>query len=326
MPDAWHPDVRGSGACAPSPVAINYTCCWLGRTHAMRSANARDRDSRLPKPATRRLIESFVRQMIQRNTLRSALVLLLVSLQVFPASAWVFPEHRDIAALAMQKLDETGKPVCRRFGQRLAPDTSSACVRSRPIRRKQIVFNFAAWAAISGDHSCSAQEMLGTALSAPWVSGVERVSARLKAQLAAASRQSDRTNAVRNSDLALERTDPEYVTRASSNNAHFLLARPGVNMDPEAYVRLALGPTAEVNALATYAWYHLRALDRRVPSPAGWSPLPRTPVPSARRSPMKLSRCTSSRTASRQATSRETGEPQPCARGRTTFIVSTVLR
>jgi hypothetical protein len=122
--------------------------------------------------------------------------------------------------------------------------------------------DFAAWAAISGDHSCSAQEMLGTALSAPWVSGVERVSARLKAQLAAASRQSDRTNAVRNSDLALERTDPEYVTRASSNNAHFLLARPGVNMDPEAYVRLALGPTAEVNALATYAWYHLRALDR----------------------------------------------------------------
>src|ERR1035441_7763838 len=79
-------------------------------------------------------------------------------------------------------------------------------------------------------------------------------------QLAAASRRSDRTNAVRNSDLALERTDPEYVTRASSNNAHFLLARPDINMDPETYVRLALSPKSEVNALATYAWYHLRAL------------------------------------------------------------------
>jgi len=51
------------------------------------------------------------------------------------------------------------------------------------------------------------------------------------------------TNAVRNSDLALQRTDPEYVTRASSNNAHFLLARPDINMDPEAYARLALGQT-----------------------------------------------------------------------------------
>jgi hypothetical protein len=122
--------------------------------------------------------------------------------------------------------------------------------------------DFAAWAAVSGDHSCSAQEMLSTVLTAPWVLGVEKVAARLKAQLAAAKRRSDRTNAVRNSDLALERTDPEYVTRASSNNAHFSLARPDVNMDPEAYARLALGPKAEVNALATYVWYHLRALDR----------------------------------------------------------------
>lgn len=135
------------------------------------------------------------------------------------------------------------------------------CAKSSDPAQTSCV-DFAAWAAISGDHSCSAQQMLGTVLTAPWVLGVERVSARLKAQLAAASRRSDRTNAVRNSDLALQRTDPEYVTRASSNNAHFLLARPDINMDPEAYARLALGPNAEVNALATYVWYHLRALDR----------------------------------------------------------------
>jgi hypothetical protein len=122
--------------------------------------------------------------------------------------------------------------------------------------------DFAAWAAISGDHSCSAQEMLGTSLAAPWILGVEKVGARLKAQLAVAKLRSDRSNAVRNSDLALERTDPQYVTRASSNNAHFLLARPDINMDPESYVRLALSPKSEVNSLATYAWYHLRALDR----------------------------------------------------------------
>ena len=194
--------------------------------------------------------------------LRSALVLLLVSLQAFPASAWVFPEHRDIAALAMQKLDAERQARLQalwteaRTGHELrlcaqdSDPTQSSCI------------DFAAWAAISGDHSCSAQEMLNTSLTAPWILGVEKVGAKLKAQLAVAKRRSDRSNAVRNSDLALERTDPQYVTRASSNNAHFLLARPDVNMTPETYVRLALSTKSEVNSLATYAWYHLRALDR----------------------------------------------------------------
>jgi len=68
--------------------------------------------------------------------------------------------------------------------------------------------------------------MLRTVLDAPWIIGVAQVSARLKTQLAAALRRDQRVNAVRDSDIALQRTDPEYVTRASSNNAHFLLARP----------------------------------------------------------------------------------------------------
>ena len=190
------------------------------------------------------------------------MVLLLVSLQAFPASAWVFPEHRDIAALGVQKLDlDRQTRLQTLWSEARTGYEQRLCAKSSDPAETSCV-DFAAWAAISGDHSCSAQEMLGTVLTAPWILGVERVSARLKAQLAAASRRSDRTNAVRNSDLALERTDPEYVTRASSNNAHFLLARPDINMDPEAYARLALGPNAEVNALATYVWYHLRALDR----------------------------------------------------------------
>jgi hypothetical protein len=230
----------------------------------MRTSSARDRDDRLPKPAGYRLIEVFV-GAVQRNFLRSALIFLLVSLQVFPAFAWVFPEHRDIAALAMQKLDVDRQTRLQalwteaRTGHetRLCAQISDTAQGLNPT-----CVDYAAWAAISGDHSCSAQEMLGTVLNAPWVLGVERVGARLKAQLAAATRPSDRTNAVRNSDLALERTDPEYVTRASSNNAHFLLARPDIAMDTMAYAQLALGPNTDVNSLATYVWYHLRALDR----------------------------------------------------------------
>src|SRR5215469_17742860 len=70
-----------------------------------------------------------------------------------------------------------------------------------------------------------------------------------------------RINAVRDSNLALQRADREYVSRAISNNAHFLLARPSVSIDPEAYARLALGTTAELNALGTYDWFHQRALE-----------------------------------------------------------------
>jgi hypothetical protein len=231
----------------------------------MRSESARGREYRLSKPAILRLIEPFAEHLTRRKLLRSTLVLFLVSLQVFPAFAWVFPEHRDIAALAVHQLDSDRQARLQalwkeaRTGheERLCAQISDPAQGSNPT-----CVDFAAWAAVSGDHSCSAQDMLGTVLNAPWVLGVERIGDRLKAQLAAAARQSDRNNAVRNSDLALERTDPEYVTRASSNNAHFLLARPNITMDPESYARLALGPNAEVNALATYVWYHLRALDR----------------------------------------------------------------
>jgi hypothetical protein len=207
-----------------------------------------------------------LRRVSSRHTLhaliRSALVLLLVSLQVLPASAWVFPEHRDIAALAMQKLDTDHQARLQAlWSQARTGHEPRLCAQDSDPTQTSCV-DFAAFAAISGDHSCSAQEMLTTSLTAPWILGVEKVGAKLKSQLAAAKRRSDRSNAVRNSDLALERTDPEYVTRATSNDAHFLLARPDINMTPEAYVRLALGPKAELNALATYVWFHLRALDR----------------------------------------------------------------
>jgi hypothetical protein len=102
--------------------------------------------------------------------------------------------------------------------------------------------------------------MLTIVHDAPWIVGVARVSARLKTQLAAAQRRDQHVNAVRDSDMALQRTDPDYVTRASSNNAHFLLARPSVDIEPLAYSQLALGSNSDLNALGTYVWHHLSAL------------------------------------------------------------------
>lgn len=219
----------------------------------------------MPKTAIHSLIESLAWLLGRRNPLQSALSLLLVLLQACPAHAWVFPEHRDIAVLAIQRLDSDRQEQLEtlwsqaRTGheQKLCAQVGDPAQGSKPA-----CIDFAAWAAISGDHSCSAHEMLDTALTSPWVLDVARVAGRLRSQLAAARRLNQRDNAVRNSNLALERTDPGYVTRASSNNAHFLLARSDIDMDAESYARLALGPKAEVNALGTYVWYHLRALDR----------------------------------------------------------------
>lgn len=201
----------------------------------------------------------------RRGQVKTALTLLLVSLEVLPGNAWVFPEHRDITVLAVQRLDAERQAKLQalwaeaRSGHdaRLCEQMADAAQGASPA-----CIDFAAWAAISGDHSCSAREMLDTVLNAPWAVGVVRVAGRLKAKLAAAKRPSERSNAVRNSDLALQRTDPDYVTRASSNNAHFLLARSDVDIAAEAYGLMALSPKAEVNAMGTYVWYHLRALER----------------------------------------------------------------
>ncbi len=213
--------------------------------------------------------------LLPRTLFTSALILFLVALQVLPASAWVFPEHRDIVVNAVGQLDSDHQARLQSLWTEARTGPASVAQRlcAAPTNDAQVshptCVDLSAFAAISGDHSCSAADMLSTALDAPWALGVEQVAARLKAQLAAANldkhparQRSDRTNAVRNSDLALERTDPDYATRASNNNAHFLLARKNIAMTPEQYVRMALATSSEVNALGTYVWYNLRALDR----------------------------------------------------------------
>jgi hypothetical protein len=200
---------------------------------------------------------------IDSKTWKVALTIALIGLQLVSAFAWVFPEHRDIAVLAVQRLDPKQQAALQElWSEARSGHEARLCeqVADTAQGAKPTCIDYAAWTAIAGDHSCSAGDMLNIVLDAPWILGVAGVSARLKARLAAAERHDQRVNAVRGSDMALQRTDPEYVTRASSNNAHFMLARPDVAMEPKAYAALALGPTADLNSVATYAWYHLRAL------------------------------------------------------------------
>ena len=216
-----------------------------------------------PLSAFRRKRRSPLGRTLAVKTGKGALIACLVALPLVPAFAWVYPEHRDITLLAVQRLDPEQRELLHKLWLEarsvnqghLCPNVVEPAQGLNPT-----CLDYAAWTAIAGDHSCSGRDMLSIVLDAPWVLNVARVSARLKVQLAAARRRDQRANAVRSSDIALQRADPEYVTRASSNNAHFLLARPDVTMQPVAYARLALGANADLNALATYLWYHLRAL------------------------------------------------------------------
>src|SRR5262245_53127277 len=146
--------------------------------------------------------------------------------------------------------------------------------------------DWAAMSAISGDHSCSAQQMLDTVLNSDWILAVADVAAQLELDLSHVAdvppakpkeaegtvitdihRQIEdeaararRINALRASDVRLQRADPEYATRAGSNNAHFLMARPQVDQTASEYLQSTLFGGSEISAVGVWGWYHYSAL------------------------------------------------------------------
>ena len=181
------------------------------------------------------------------------------------ARAWVYPEHRQISLLAVQSLDPQRRAVldglwaAARLGheQRLCASAIEAGQATAPS-----CLDWAAWPAISGDHSCSAAEMLSTVLESRWILGVADVAARLGQHLANPKKGQWRINVLRTSDIQLQRADPEYATRATSNNAHFLLARPAPETTGKEYLELSLSPGTLANAVGAYAFYHSAALEK----------------------------------------------------------------
>jgi hypothetical protein len=177
--------------------------------------------------------------------------------------AWLYPEHRDITLLALKMLEPQQRSALEElWSEARSGHENRLCVQMADGVQgpKPTCIDYGAWPALAGDHSCSAQELLSEVLTPPWVLNVAAVGATLAAQLAAATRRDQRMNALRRSDIDLLRADPDYATRAQSNNAHFLLARPNVTMEPEAYMLIILGSGAELNAVGTYTLYHERAL------------------------------------------------------------------
>jgi hypothetical protein len=194
----------------------------------------------------------------------------------------VYPEHRDITILSVEDLDPARRAMFEglwreaRIGheQRLCERAAEAEQRERPG-----CIDWAAMPAISGDHSCSSAEMLDIVSHQAWILTVADIAARLKIDLSEIDAEAGvagtsprflesdaararRVNALRAADLRLQRADPEYATRAGSNNAHFLLARPRPDYTAQEYMELSMRYGSEINAVGVFGWYHSSALQK----------------------------------------------------------------
>ncbi len=209
----------------------------------------------------------------------------------FAAHAWVYPEHRDIATLAVLDLDDQRRAEFDRlWADARAADGDTLCPSAADVAQGVAppCIDWAALSGIAGDHACSGREMMDTVTETDWILVVADVAAQLKAdlsripvtapprtekglaqavtatreRLADSATRAERLNALRAADTRMQRADPKYATRADANLAHFMLPRPDTELDPTAYGMLALKPGTDLNAAGVYAWYHISALQK----------------------------------------------------------------
>ncbi|MGZ6070649.1 MAG: hypothetical protein ACXWK8_05495 [Myxococcaceae bacterium] len=178
-----------------------------------------------------------------------------------PSGAWIYPEHRDILAQALNGLPADQRQLFAALwaDARLGRDSRyCATMVDGDLRSAPTCIDLAAWAGIAGDHSCSPELLLNTTLPSDWVLKVAGVSAETKVNLEKATTREAKQNAAAINNLKLQFVDREYTTRAGANNGHFLTTR--TSDDPKEYLARTLGATAEPNALGLYLYYHLGAL------------------------------------------------------------------
>lgn len=198
-----------------------------------------------------------------KNIFSQLIVPLILISGLAPTKAWVYPEHRDITLLAIKSLSPEYRAILdglwnearKGFEFRL---TEAVIDETQSLKPNQL--DFASWPAIAGDHSTSAMDMLNTILTKEWILNVADITAQLKIDIANAKNRSERISALRKSDIELQGADPEYVTRAGSNNVHFLLPLVNTDVTLEEYIYACLNEGMEINALGIYAWYHSRAV------------------------------------------------------------------
>ncbi|MCX2719181.1 hypothetical protein [Lentiprolixibacter aurantiacus] len=193
------------------------------------------------------------------------LLCIFVLIFSLPVKAWVYPEHRRISVLAIQQL----RPEYRRILENMWAQVRighegrlSASIINPQHGLNSQVLDLASWPAIAGDHSCSPEQMVDIILLSDWILRVDHIATRLQEDLDKAKRPDQTINAIRNSDIRLQRADMDYATRAGTNNVHFLLARNTIEGTSKDYFRKSLEEGAPLNGLGAYAYFHTKAMER----------------------------------------------------------------
>ena len=163
--------------------------------------------------------------------MKNAFILFVLSVFFINSNsrAWIYPEHRDIAMLAIQNLSPEYRSLLDKlwaearigYEDRLTEAVIDATQSIKPAQ-----LDYASWPAISGDHSCSPENLLYNVFQTNWILKVADIAAQLKIDIAEAKNRSELVNALRDSDNKFQRVDPEYATRAGSNNVSFSSGTP----------------------------------------------------------------------------------------------------
>jgi hypothetical protein len=196
---------------------------------------------------------------------RFLFALVPVFLFTFPGYAWLYPEHRDIAIRAIQRMDSSHRKMMDQlwFLARNGHEsrlTLSVIDTALGLSPQQI--DYASWPAISGDHSCSPQNLTDIVLYSNWILKVADVASRLKDGLAKATNSREIDNEMRTADLKLLRVDPEYVSRAGKNYSHFKLALPDIRTSAAEYMNYCIKTGTPLNLTGIYTWFHSSALEK----------------------------------------------------------------
>jgi hypothetical protein len=198
-----------------------------------------------------------------RKTRGRVIVALAVAAALLPgrAGAWIYPEHRDIMAEALKDLPPDQKQFFAQLWTEARSGNESRYCQEMVTgdgTTAPVCLDLAAWPAISGDHSCSPDQLISTTLPSKWILNVGKVAASTKVGLSTAKTRDAQINVWAVSNLGLQAADPEYLTRADANNGHFLLPRKTNQIDE--YLADILAEGVEPSALGLYINYHLGAL------------------------------------------------------------------
>ncbi|MBX3185030.1 MAG: hypothetical protein KF915_20575 [Polyangiaceae bacterium] len=197
------------------------------------------------------------------------------------AQAWLFHEHHEIGIGAVNQLSPARHRLLTALwsewraqvnhGDLLCQEPAAGSSRLKcsgaecptlPGEPREIsdCVDFAMLPAIAADHSCSPAELLRTVAHRPWLRDVIRISFETRGLLERAKDRAERLDAWHGTHIKNEMVDSQYLSRASGNDAHFMLARDrGDTL--ESYARRSIAESSEINAIGLYLAYHRVALE-----------------------------------------------------------------